>query len=173
MKKGLMVLLIFWFAVPIFGQDNIFEYLDHIPVYRTEGHLSINRWQSDQYKSHFSDKNNRTYTYGIGMYANEGGRSGVGFAEYQIDGAYSRFEATLALEKEWLVYQSRDMGTTRFILYADGTEIYNVRMNSSSDPVDISVTIPKSTKLLRLEIEQMAGPGGTHGAIWGLAILRK
>jgi hypothetical protein len=173
MKKGFLVLLIFGFIVPAFGQETGFAYLDHLLVYETGKAFHVNRFYDDQSTSPFTDKNDRVYTYGIGMWSDNGAESGVGYAEYQISGEYSLFEATLALDKRWLVYQGRDMGTTRFILYADGTEIYNVKMNSSSEPIDISVIIPEGTMLLRLEVEQISGPGGTHGAIWGHAILRK
>jgi hypothetical protein len=170
LKKGLMFLLIFWFIIPVFGQENDFAYLDHLMVYRTGKNFHINRWRSDQVPGPFTDKNNRIYNYGIGMWSDSGSSSGIGYAEYQLNGAYSLFEAILALEKGWL---NGNYGTTRFILYADGNEIYNVRFNSSSEPVNISVAIPSNTNLLRLEVEQMGGSGGTHGAIWGLAILKK
>jgi hypothetical protein len=164
------VLLIFGFITPVFGQDDNFAYLDHLVVYRTGKFLFVNRVLHEQYTGPFTDKNGRIYNYGIEMWADANGGSGVGYAEYLINGAYSRFEATLALEKVWL---EGDMGTTRFIIYADGTEIYNVRLISSSEPQNISVVLPDNTQLLRLEVEQIAGSGGTHGAIWGLAILRK
>ena len=170
MKKGLMVLLVFWFVVPIFGQDNTFEYLDHILVYRTGRFFYINRVLHNQYTGPFTDKNGRIYSYGIEMWSDADSGSGVGYAEYLINGAYSRFEATLALEKVWL---EGDMGTTRFIIYADGTEIFNTRFNSSSEPQNISVAIPDNTQLLRLEVEQIAGSRGAHGAIWGLDLLKK
>jgi hypothetical protein len=170
LKKGLLFLLAFWFIVPVFGQENGFAYLDHLMVYRTGTNFHVNRWYDAQYKGPFADKNNRIFNYGIGMYSDNGARSGTGFAEYQINGAYSLFESTLALEKIWL---DGDMGTTRFIIYADGNEIYNVRLNSSSEPVNISIAIPGNTNLLRLEVEQINGSRGTHGAIWGLAVLKK
>jgi hypothetical protein len=170
LKTGLMFLLVFWVIVPVFGQENDFAYLDHLMVYRTGENFHINRWNHDQYKGPFTDKNNRTYNYGIGMWSDSGARSGVGYVEYQINGVYSLFESILALEKEWL---DGDFGTTRFIIYADGNEIHNVRLTSSSEPVNISVGIPRNTNLLRLEVEQISGSRGTHGAIWGLAILKK
>jgi hypothetical protein len=170
LKKGLMILLVSWFIVPVFGQESDFAYLDHLMVYRTGKAFHINRWNDSQHAAPFVDKNDRIYNYGIGMWSDNGSSSGIGYAEYQINGAYSLFEATLALEKAWV---GENMGTTRFILYADGNEIYNVRLNSSSEPVVISVAIPGNTNLLRLEVEQLSGSRGTHGAIWGLAILRK
>jgi hypothetical protein len=164
------VLLIFGFIGPVFGQDDNFAYLDHLVVYRAGNNFFVNRVRHNQYTGPFTDKNGKIYSYGIEMWADSDSGSGVGYAEYLINGAYSRFEATLALEKVWL---EGDMGTTRFIIYADGTEIYNTRFISSSEPKDISVVIPDNTRLLRLEVEQIAGSKGTHGAIWGLAVLRK
>lgn len=166
----LAALLVFRVTVPAFGQESGFAYLDHLLVYRTGKNFSLNRWYDKQYTGPFSDKNNRIYNYGIGMWSDNGARSGIGYAEYQINGAYSLFEATLALEKSWL---DGDYGTTRFVIYADGTEIYNVRFTTSSEPKSISVPIPKDTELLRLEVEQINGQRGTHGAIWGLAVLKK
>ncbi|MDR1025004.1 MAG: NPCBM/NEW2 domain-containing protein [Treponema sp.] len=168
LKSVLMFLLVFGFVVPVFGQETDFAYLDHLLVYRTGRYFFVNRWHDDTPTTPFSDKNDRVFNYGIGMWSDNGGRSGVGYAEYQMDGTYSLFETTLALDRRWL----GDRGTTRFIIYADENEIYNVRFNSSSEPVDISVAIPGNTNLLRLEVEQISN-GGTHGAIWGHAILRK
>jgi hypothetical protein len=170
MKKTFFFLLVFWFIIPVFGQDSDFAYLDHLVVYRTGENFHINRWSHSQYTGPFSDKNSGIYSYGIGMFSDADARSGVGYAEYAINGTYSLFEATLALEKVWL---GDNMGTTRFIIYADGIELYNVRLNSSSEPENISVTIPQGTNLFRIEVEQMAGSGGTHGAIWGHAVLKK
>jgi hypothetical protein len=170
MKRTLLILLVLGFIVPVFGQEIDFAYLDHLTVYKTGKNFTINRWYHEDVPGPFTDKNDRIYNYGIGMWSDNGGSSGIGYAEYQLNEAYSLFEATLALEKGWL---NGDFGTTRFIIYADGNEIYNVRFNSSSEPVNISVAIPSGTTLLRLEVEQMAGSGGTHGAIWGLAILKK
>jgi hypothetical protein len=164
------VLLFLGFIVPAFGQESDFDYLDQLLVFRTGRNFFANRWKHSQYNGPFSDRNNRIYHYGIGMFADGDYTSGIGFAEYQINGAYSRFEATLALEKTWT---NGDYGTTRFIIYADGIEIYNVSFNSSSEPENISVVIPENTNLLRLEVDQLSGPRGTHGAIWGVAILRK
>jgi hypothetical protein len=164
------VVLFFGFILPVFGQDGDFTYLDHMLVYRTGKNFFINRMTHDQYTGPFTDKNGKVYSYGIEMWSDTGSRSGTGFAEYMINGAYSHFEATLALEKAWL---AGDMGTTRFIIYADGNEIYNVRFTSSSEPQNISVAIPANAQLLRLEVEQIGGSGGTHGAIWGHAILKK
>jgi hypothetical protein len=163
------VLLFFGFILSVFGQDGDFAYLDHMLVYRTGKNFFVNRMAHDQYTGPFTDKNGKIYSYGIEMWA-DSNSSGVGYVEYLINGAYSRFEATLALEKVWL---EGDMGTTRFIIYADGTEIYNAKFISSSEPQNISVVIPDNTQLLRLEVEQIAGSRGSHGAIWGLAILRK
>ena len=170
MKKGLIFLLVFWFIVPVFGQETDFAYLDHLLVHNAGKNFHVNRFHDNQYTGPFTDKNGRIYAYGIGMWSDNGASSGVGYAEYQINGAYSRFEATLALEKSWL---DGDFGTTRFNLYADGTEIYTTRMNSSSEPIDISIIIPNGTMLLRLEVEQISGSRGTHGAIWGHVILKK
>jgi hypothetical protein len=170
LKSVLMFLLVFGFAVPVFGQEADFAYMDHLLVYRTGKNFFVNRWHEDGSTTPFSDKNDRVFNYGIGMWSDNGARSGTGYAEYQINGEYSRFEATLALEKKWL---NGDTGTTRFIIYADENEIYNVRFNASSEPANISVAIPENTSLLRLEVEQMNGSNGTHGAIWGHAILRK
>jgi hypothetical protein len=171
MKKrfvlAFLVVSFFGFILPVFGQDEDFAYLDHILVYKTGKNFFINRVVHDQYTGPFTDKNGKIYSYGIEMWSDG---SGIGFAEYMINGAYSHFEATLALEKAWL---EGDMGTTRFIIYVDGTEIYNVRFTSSSEPRNISVIIPANTQLLRLEVEQISGSRGTHGAIWGHAILRK
>jgi hypothetical protein len=153
--------------------ESSFIYLDHLLVHTTGKNFHINRWRDEQHIGPFTDKNGRIYPYGIGMWSDNGSQSGIGYADYQINGAYSRFEATVALEKRWLNWQGNDMGTTRFILYADGIEIYNVRFNSSTEPENISVLIPSGTMLLRLEVEQINGAGGTHGAIWGLAILEK
>jgi hypothetical protein len=170
MKKSLMFVLVFWFIVPIFGQENDFAYLDHLLVYRTGKNFYVNRWNYEQYTGPFTDKNNRIFNYGIGMWSDDGAGSGVGYAEYQINGDYSLFETTVALEKKWV---NGDYGTTRFLIYVDGVEIYNTRLNSSSEPVNVRVAIPRGTKLLRLEVEQVAGRSGSHGAIWGHAILRK
>jgi len=171
MKKSfVLVFSVLLFIVPAFGQENDFAYLDHMLVYRTGNNFFINRVVHSQYTGPFTDKNGKVYNYGIEMWSDSGSSSGRGFAEYIINGAYSRFEATLALEKIWL---NGDMGTTRFIIYADGNEIFNSRFNSSSEPQNISVVIPANTQLLRLEVEQIGGSGGTHGAIWGHAILKK
>lgn len=179
MKKKWIFVLGYFFILgiitPVFGQETDFVYLDHLLVYRTGQNFHINRWHDIQYTGPMTDKNNKIYNYGIGMFSDNYDRSGIGYAEYQINRAYSLFEATLALEKgpqnnSWI---TGDMGTTRFIIYADGVEIYNVRLISSSEPIKISVVIPKNTNLLRLEVEQIAGTGGTHGAIWGFAILKK
>ena len=164
------VVLFLGIIFPIFGQEIDFVYLDHLLVYRTGKYFHVNRWHRDGYAGPFTDKNGRIYAYGIGMYADGGGNSGgVGYAEYQINGAYSLFEATLALAKEDL----NDRGSTRFIIYADGIEIYNSRFISSSEPQNISVAIPSGTILLRFEVEQLRGQGGIHLPIWGLAILKK
>ena len=163
-------LFVFGIIAPVFGQEANFAYLDHLLVYKTGKYFYVNRWQHDQYTGPFSDKNGRMYTYGIGMFSDNSYESGLGYAEYLINGAYSRFDATLALEKKWI---DGDYGTTRFIIYADGIEIYNKRFISSSEPEDISIVIPRNANLLRIEVEQIRGPRGTHGAIWGLAILKK
>jgi hypothetical protein len=169
MKTFLMFVLVFGVLGPVFGQEDDFAYVDHLLVYRTGKNFFVNRWHEDESTSPFSDKNDRTYTYGIGMWSDNGASSGIGYAEYQIDGTYSLFEATLALDKRWI---NGDRGTTRFIIYADGEEIYNVRFNSSSEPRDIRVALPEATQLLRLEVEQITSRG-THGAIWGHAVLKK
>jgi hypothetical protein len=170
MKYLKIVLMSFLVIVPAFGQENDFVYLDHLMVYGTGKYFHVNRWHEDNHKAPFVDKNGRIYNYGIGMYSDNGSRSGIGYAEYQINGAYSLFESTLSLEKVWL---DGDHGTTRFIIYADENEIYNVRLNSSSEPTNISVAIPENTSLFRIEVEQINGSVGTHGAIWGHAILKK
>jgi hypothetical protein len=164
------VVLFLGFVLPVFGHDGDFAYLDHMLVYRTGKNFYINRMNHNQYTGPFTDKSGKIYSYGIEMWSDSDSGSGTGFAEYMINGAYSRFEATLVLEKVWL---EGDMGTTRFIIYADGTEIFNVKFISSSEPQNISVVIPSNTQLLRLEVEQIAGSRGSHGAIWGHAILKK
>lgn len=142
------------------------EYLDSMPCAAHGTYFYINSWKHSQKTGPFEDINRNVISRGIGIFSDSGYNSGVGYAEYDISTRRNcRFEADLGLEKVW----NGSHGSTTFIVKADGKEVYRAVFKDNEATRHIAIPLPPDTKRLRLEVDQVRGSTGTHGAIWGNA----
>jgi Tfp pilus assembly protein PilF len=144
-------------------------FLDNMTPISHGAYFYATEWKFFQKYGSFEDVNGIVYKNGIGMFSNNGYRSGIGYSEYFLNGNAKMFEADLALEKYWL---NGDYGQTTFIVYCDGNILYKKQFVSETTPQHIKINIPAGSKILRIEVNQVAGTTGTHGAIWGNAFLQ-
>ncbi|MEN6391158.1 MAG: tetratricopeptide repeat protein [Syntrophomonas sp.] len=142
------------------------EYLDSLPCAAHGVNFHINSWKHSQKTGPFEDMSGNRISRGIGIWSDNGYNSGVGYAEYDISTRRNcRFEADLGLEKRW----NGSHGSTTFIIKADGKEVYSSVFKDNDASRHVNITLPADTKRLRLEVDQVRGSTGTHGAIWGNA----
>lgn len=153
-------------------------YLDSIaPIKKDSYSFCLNKWDADNTQVPFIDAHDTHFSRGLGM-ATDPSRftdNHVASVKYHLKDRYSKFEADLGLMKIWTSigyqYPDSDWGRTIFVVYADNELILSQEFVDSTPTEHISLDLPTDTKYLTLEIQQIRGSSGTHGAIWGNAVL--
>lgn len=142
------------------------HYLDSMSCISHGKFFYINKWTHYQKNGPFEDVQGIVFTRGIGIFSDQESRTGRGYAEYELNLSQKcTFEADLGIEKVW----NDGHGTTTCKVYADGKELYKSVFKDDDPTRKVSVQLPAGTKKLRIEVDDLQGPRGTHGTIWGNA----
>lgn len=102
----------------------------------------------------------QTFSKGLGYYA-------PSEVLYRLEGAYSRFEATIGVEDDRLPGRAG----ARFLLFLDGVKAYESRdMDHFDDPTDVSLSVQGISELRLVAVRSSTSLRGAH-VIWADARL--